>query len=201
MLKAVQQLPAGEFILKENLDIEKPGKFQLLITIAGLVLTLFWGFFFFSLLMWIRPENITLQLNSLLTIEIFLLCLFLIGLVTLLHEGIHGLFFWAYTGSLPKIGIRFTYAYAAAPGWYLPARQYLLIGLSPLLLITLLGIALLPLIPNGWILAVWFVLVLNAGGAVGDLLVCARVLTYPVKSFIHDNGKTVEIYTALKEKE
>lgn len=183
----------------ENLDNDKPGKFQLLITVLGLILTVFWGFLFFYLLMWIRPEEITLQFNGLMTIEVFFLCLLLIGLVTLFHEGIHGLFFWAYTGSLPKIGIKLTYAYAAAAGWYLPARQYLLIGLSPLTLITLLAFALLSLVPSGWILGVWFVLVFNAGGAIGDLLVCARILTFPVDSYIHDNGKKVEIYTAVKK--
>jgi hypothetical protein len=197
--KAVQQLPIGKYTLLENLDNEKPGKFQLLITILGLIMTVFWGFFFFYLLMWVRPVEITLQFNGLMSIEVFFLCLFLIGLVTLAHEGIHGLFFWAYTGSLPKFGIKLTYAYAAAPGWYLPVRQYLLIGLSPLILITLLAITLLPLVPNTWILGVWFVLVFNAGGAAGDLLVCARILSFPVESYVHDNGKKVEIYSAVKK--
>jgi len=70
--------------------------------------------------------------------------------VLLLHELVHGAFFWLITRSRPRFGLQITYAYAAAPDCYIPRNPYLVVGLSPLVLITLAGIVMLPLIPLRW---------------------------------------------------
>ena len=53
------------------------------------------------------------------------------------HELIHGLFFWLFTGSAPRYGLGLSYAYAAAPDWYIPRRKYQVTGLAPVVIIGL----------------------------------------------------------------
>jgi hypothetical protein len=66
------------------------------------------------------------------------------------------------------------------PGWYFPRNQYILIGISPLIVITLIGILLLVILPISTLNLVLIGLVLNASGAVGDLFVVVWLLTKPV---------------------
>ena len=66
-----------------------------------------------------------------------------------LHEGLHGLFFWLFTREKPKFAFKGFYAYAAMPDWYLPKKEYLITALAPLVGITLLGVLGLALLP-GW---------------------------------------------------
>ncbi len=69
----------------------------------------------------------------------------------------------------PLFGLRGLYAFAAAPGWYIPRNPYLWIGLSPLVLISIFGLLLVPLIPQSVLFAWLFGLTYNAAGAAGDL--------------------------------
>src|SRR6266699_209791 len=73
--------------------------------------------------------------------------------VLILHELTHGLFFWLFTKSRPAFGFKGWYAYAAAPGWYLPRAQFLVVVGAPLTLLSLLGEALLLLVP--WAVVPW----------------------------------------------
>ena len=64
-----------------------------------------------------------------------LLCFVVLGVLTavvvLAHEAVHGLGFWAITRRRPVFGFRGLYAFAGAPGWYIPCGQYALVGRRP----------------------------------------------------------------------
>jgi len=63
-------------------------------------------------------------------------------IAVVLHEAAHGAFFWYFTRERPVFGLKLPYAaYAAAPDWYLPRSQHLVVGLAPFVLITLAGLA------------------------------------------------------------
>jgi hypothetical protein len=111
-----------------------------------------------------------------------------------LHELIHGLFFWLFTRTRPAFGFKGAYAYAAAPGWYIPRSQYIIVGLAPLVLITLGGFALLVVVPAWLIPALLFVVVMNGAGAVGDIAVVGWLLVQPRATLVHDLGDAVAIY-------
>ncbi len=114
--------------------------------------------------------------------------------VILLHELVHGLFFWLFTGSRPAFGLRLAYAYAAAPDWYIPRAIYRVIGLAPLVLIGAACLLLLAVAPAGWILPLALALSLNTSGAVGDLLIIAVVNRSAPGCLVNDRGEGVIIY-------
>src|SRR6266700_4202149 len=113
--------------------------------------------------------------------------------VLILHELTHGLFFWLFTKSRPAFGFKGWYAYAAAPGWYLPRGQSLVVGAAPLILLSLLGEALLLLVP--WVL--WG-LIVNAGGAIGDLYMIARLMLAPRGAVVEASRGKMTWYVPAK---
>jgi hypothetical protein len=118
--------------------------------------------------------------------------------VIVLHELTHGLFFWLFTQSRPVFGFRGWYAYAAAPGWYLPRAQFLVVVGAPLIHLSLLGEALLQLVPEAAVPLVLWGLILNAGVAIGDLYLIARLVVAPRAAVIEDRGDEVTWYVRAK---
>ena len=100
-----------------------------------------------------------------------------IMLITI-HELIHGFFFWVFTRSRPVFALRLFYAYAGAPDWYIPTRQYTIVTLGPLVIIGAVGLLLMLLAPISWIMFIIFFVAMNTGGAMGDLLVFTRLFKH-----------------------
>ncbi len=115
-------------------------------------------------------------------------------LVILIHELIHGLFFWLFTKSKPVFAFKLAYAYAAAPTWYIPRNIYLIVGLAPVVCITLfalIGFLFMPM----YAVAIMLILAsLNFAGAVGDLAICVWLLDHEDALLIRDMGDAAEIY-------
>jgi hypothetical protein len=115
-------------------------------------------------------------------------------LVLVLHEAVHGLVFWAYTRSRPRFGYAGWYAYATAPGWFFSRGQMLVVGLAPLVTISVATLA------TAWIapvpLAVLLLLgtVVNAAGAVGDVYFSARLLALPSTAIVEDHHDRLTWY-------
>lgn len=125
-----------------------------------------------------------------------ILGLFLLVLVlsVILHELVHGAFFWWFTKHPPKFGMGLGYAYATMPGWFFSKRQYLAVGLAPLAGLTALGLLLVPFLP-GWMLDLFFIgLFLNAAGAIGDIYICIRIAREAEDVWVKDFGHGTEVY-------
>jgi hypothetical protein len=114
--------------------------------------------------------------------------------VGVLHELVHGLFFWLFTRERPAFGAKSLYFYAGAPDWYLPRGQHLIVELIPFVLLTLVGLAVAALTPVA--AAAWVVLavVANAGGAAGDLMAAVWLLRQPWDTLVRDTGLAITIY-------
>jgi Putative zincin peptidase len=123
--------------------------------------------------------------------------LFLVGLVIVIlmvHELIHGFFFWVFTRSRPVFAQRLLYAYAGAPGWFIPARQFAFVSVSPLVIIDAAGLLLMLLGPENWVLITAFLIALNTGDAIGDLFVFTRLLKLPLAGLANDTGEVITFY-------
>lgn len=192
------QLPQ-DYVEKGCLDLSKNTRATLLMTLVGLVLAIGAGWGFLAFLDRVRPaldwRGSAIKVDSiqqLIAIPVTLVVVFVAAIV--LHEGVHGLFFYLFTGKRPVYGIGLGYAYAAAPEWYIPRNRYLVIALAPLLLLTLLGLALLAWLPPAGIPGVLLFLILNDGGAAGDLTVVGWLLTQPASCMAQDNGHAILLY-------
>jgi hypothetical protein len=100
----------------------------------------------------------------------------IVGYIVILpiHEGIHGLAF-AFWGGRPHFGAKLPLAlYCGARGQLFRRDEYLVVGLAPLVVITVIGVVLIVWTPGvaGYL---WFALAGNFSGAAGDVLAAQRL--------------------------
>lgn len=193
---ATNTLPDG-YILARTLDLRQT-KSLILVNLFGLVLLLASWVGFSQLANGLHPGSVDLSFSSDNLVETFLsfftlIAVFVIMLVV--HEGFHGLCFWLFTKSRPLFAFKGFYAYAAAPDWYLPKRQYLITGLAPLVGITMICVALMFILPAWWMNPLVWMLVLNTSGACGDLWMVYWLLRSPSDVLARDKGDVLEFYT------
>lgn len=122
---------------------------------------------------------------------------FFIALIAVLfiHELIHGLFYWLFSGQRPKFGFRGLFPYAAAPiGVYFPRKQYLTVGLAPFVLLTAVGLLLMAIAPIALVPFLLFFVAFNAGGAAGDLIMVIQLASFSSDTLMEDNDAGVTIY-------
>ncbi len=112
-----------------------------------------------------------------------------------LHEGLHGLVFWLTTREAPKFAFKWYYASASPGEWLLPRRPFLIATLLPLVAITLAGLLLLPFAGASWRFLLILLIVFNASGAAGDLLVALRLFKLPPETLSRDSGSEVTFFT------
>ena len=113
----------------------------------------------------------------------------------ILHELIHGLFFWIFTTEMPRFGYRGLLFYTAPPdGLYFSRNPYLVITLAPFGLITILGLLLLLFVPINLLAALISIIALNASGSIGDVAVALWLLPKPSTILIEDQGTRIVTY-------
>lgn len=115
-------------------------------------------------------------------------------LLVILHEGVHGICFWLITGRRPIFNIGPGYAYAAAPDVFIAKKPYLITAVSPLVVLTIIGLILIPFIPQGLIFHVGLIIVMNIAGAVGDLWVAGMLLPKQEPLLVQDSGDRVVVF-------
>jgi hypothetical protein len=108
--------------------------------------------------------------------------------VLLVHEAIHAAGF-RFFGGRPTFGAMIVQKilpvlYCSAPGYQFTRSQFSVIILAPVAVISLVGVALMPVVDN-WMLLV-FPLAVNLGGAVGDLWMFGMLLRKPSGTLVED---------------
>jgi hypothetical protein len=140
------------------------------------------------------------QLTQFSSFQTWLLVLSWIPLV-IVHEGIHGLSMSA-LGAQPRYGFLPSAGafYATAPGHLFARSRYLLVALSPLVIISLLALAIILFIPDVALLQfVIFFASLNAAGACGDLWISCLVLKYPTDCLVMDEKDGMRIFRLSRQ--
>ena len=126
----------------------------------------------------------------------------LLGLVAglVLHELAHAVAFRA-LGARPKFGAKLRtklgpVLYAAAPGSYLTRAGYLIVGLAPLLGLTVVLMAVIAVTPSGSLIAeaAFFAVILSVGGSAGDAMMMRAVLSYPSDARFEDTADGFTVY-------
>lgn len=189
-MKPVKNLDA-EYILAGEF-----GNRKLIIglNLVGLAMLFLFGWIFFQIASAIRPEIESPSLSGVLRGSETLGLLLGLFLVLVIHELVHGFFFWTFTGDRPKFGVHILYAYAAAPGWYFPRNYFLVVGLAPFVCITLVGLLMLPVVPFQIVPVLVLSLIFNAAGSVGDFAICGWLATQPKTLMVQDFGPKMTFY-------
>ncbi len=196
MPHATQTLPAG-YVERDRFTL-KSRSTLLMLNLAGLGLVLVSAWFFIAVASFLRPEAegqvFVFRFEGLQSLLTFLLLMLTLVLTLILHEAVHGLGFWLLAGVRPHFAFRGTYAYAAAPGWYIPAEIYFWIGIAPLLILSLLAVGLIAVLPLSTLTYVILAAVMNFSGAVGDIWVAVQLLRAPRGSLALDHGDDITLY-------
>lgn len=126
---------------------------------------------------------------------IALLTLPALFLMLSVHELIHGLMF-QFFGAKPRYGfdLKKGVAFAAADRYYLTRDAYLIVGLAPLVLITLGTLALMTMTSGELNTLIALVGAANVGGCVGDLWFFRICRRYPPDLLVRDFGDGAELY-------
>lgn len=198
-MHATQTLPENYHAIG-TLDISKDQRFLLILNVFALIILAAAGVFFFRAIFWLRGDAAAqaigvMQINTLAGwAGLIVAILALTALHVVIHEAIHGVFFWLYTRSRPKFAFRWAYAYAAAPSWFIPRNAFFVTTLAPLVVISLAGLLLMSFVSPGWLLPIWYVITMNAAGAVGDLAVGIWLLRQPPTCLAQDRGDAVTLF-------
>jgi hypothetical protein len=188
---STQTLPAG-YIQSGQIDLKKDKRLAILLNISAFILFIPMFYLLSGFTTLVRPD-IT-NFSETITIGKMLGALGLTVIVLILHEIIHGLFFWIFSRGMPVFALRPLYAYAGAPTWFFPKLQYAITALGPLVIIGAVGLLLLLLVPVSWILMIAFLVALNTGGAIGDVFVFIHLLKCSPTSFANDTGEVVTFF-------
>jgi len=195
--KPANSLPAA-YIQSAVIDPAKP-KTAVIMNLLGVGLLFVSGWVLSQIVTLLRPEFDSYDLfDDFGGTTLFFFLMALVGTL-LVHELVHGFFFWIFTRERPKLGVHLLFAYAAAPEWYFPRTQYLVIGLSPLLLITLTGLLLATLIPITALPVLVLVLIFNFAGSTGDLYIISRLFRLPKNVMINDAGPLITLFEPARE--
>ncbi|NIN67346.1 MAG: hypothetical protein GTO63_22130 [Anaerolineae bacterium] len=118
-----------------------------------------------------------------------------LALVMVIHEPMHGPCYWHFSGKRPTLGITWLGIYVGAPSEvYFPRNQYLVVGIAPLVLSTLVGLLLVPIAPVVLVPMLILFVAFNSAGAAGDLIMVARLLFYSPDTLMQDIGTSVIVY-------
>ena len=196
MFSSTQTLP-DDYTQTDEINLAKNKGLAILLNIVGLFISIL----AFALLLiyanWAHPgsipDRLPLKTDPSMIGQLLALIVF-VSLNLIVHELIHGFFFWYFTRSRPVYALHLAYAYAAAPGWFIPIRQYWIIGLAPLVLIDAASLLLIMIAPINWLLTLAFLAAFNTGGAVGDLWIIFRLLRRSPKCLVKDVGDSVSFY-------
>lgn len=195
-MRAVKDLPSN-YHFQNTLNLSSI-RASILLNLAAIPLIFVFGWTFEQLIIVLRPINPFPDgvFNFLITIPGLkvIILLFLVVLMLVVHELTHGLFFWIFTHKRPNFALKPGYAFAAAPLWYIPYRQYMIVGLSPFIIITIISISLAMIVPLSIIPYFLFIATFNAAGALGDFLVVSWILRQPKNILVKDEGDIFHSY-------
>jgi hypothetical protein len=184
---------------KRTLNLSRPS-IVIWLNLAAIPLLFLFGWIFSRLVILLRSINpfprgfwgavSYFSIGSLLTLILSII------FMLVFHELIHGLFFWLFTHERPKFALRSGYAFAAAPEWYLPKFQYIIVGLSPLVVISILCVIMAAFMPIMVIPYLLLIATFNAAGALGDMIVVAWILRQSSDILVMDQGDKFSIFSS-----
>jgi hypothetical protein len=195
-MKAIKYLP-DSYHHKKTLNLAG-SRNVLWLNLAAIPLLFIYGWLFIYLIIIFNPFNLFQNgiLWFLVTFSGWELVAFLLSIILMLilHELVHGIFFWLFTRERPRFALKPGYAFAAAPDWYIPSMQYICVGLSPFVIISITCTILAWFVNSSLIPYLLIIATFNAAGALGDLIVVAWVLAQPKIILVKDEGDIYSSY-------
>jgi len=191
MITSTKTLPEG-YTQSGEINLKNNKRLAITLNIAAFFVAVLSFFLLSSYAVLVRPG--LMNTSGTITLGVVAVVVVLVVMLLTIHELIHGFFFWVFTRSKPVFALRMLYAYAGAPDWFIPNRQYMIVSLGPLVIIGAVGMLLMLLVPESWILLIAIMVALNTGGSAGDLLVFTRLFKLSPTCLANDTGDVFTFY-------
>ncbi|MGB2909930.1 MAG: DUF3267 domain-containing protein [Anaerolineales bacterium] len=191
MITSTKTLQEG-YVLSGEINLKKNKRLAIALNIIALFVGVLSFYLLTSYAALVRPSLMNTSGN--ITAGVVVVLVGLVVLLLTIHELIHGIFFWVFTRSRPVFAIRLFYAYAGAPDWYIPTRQFMIVAIGPLVIIGAVGMLLMLLVQESLILLIAIMVALNTSGSAGDLLVFTRLFKLSPTSLANDTGDVMTFY-------
>ncbi|MBO2526772.1 MAG: hypothetical protein CW335_01120 [Clostridiales bacterium] len=111
-----------------------------------------------------------------------------------LHELTHGLFMRLFSGIRPHYGRKGLLLFTGSEAYFC-RRDYLIIGLAPVVFFGVLFGLLTVFLKEQWFWLAIALQLVNLGGSVGDFYMGYRVLLQPKNALFYDSGVAVTVFT------
>jgi hypothetical protein len=183
-----------------HLDLNENRGLAMILNLVGVGLLFGMGWLLLESLAFLRPEYLAAENILIITgMREFwrgvLLLVVSVGLMIILNEVLRGLVIWAVTRKRPRFGFRGFFTYVPSNEWYIPRDDYIIIRLTPLVMITLLGLVAVPIVRLNLVPGVLLLISLNFAGATGDILTIWWLLQKPKDVLVEDYGDGVRVFS------
>jgi hypothetical protein len=115
---------------------------------------------------------------------------------TVIHELIHGYFFFHFSGTKPKFLIRAPFVCTGSEAFFI-RKHYVLIALAPVFILGVILINMLYFLPTIFFPTLYVITVYNFAGATGDLLQVLMLYKLPYNVLVQDNGKETKMFLPI----
>lgn len=175
----------------KKIDLAKNRKLAVLVNFLSFIIAVIvFGIGYFIVPLKISFVN---YLNPFKPLSVVLIMLVLMIIYTILHEITHGLFFKRYSGKKAQYGFNGLYAFAKCDA-YFNKKEYLIIGLSPVVAFGVLCLLLNIILGSTLFWYIFAVQIMNLSGAAGDFYVSWLLRKMPEDILISDAGTSMTIY-------
>lgn len=190
----VFELPEGYSEIK-RVNLQKDKKLAIFINVGALIIMIAL-FIIGNIIAPFHFETFMEPKNLLTLMAILFVVLLAIIAYMVTHELVHGIFFKKYSGKKAKYGFTGLYAYAGSEA-YFSKRQYLIIGLAPVVLLGLIILLFNILFPEKWFWAIYVIQIVNLSGAAGDIYMAWLMSRLNEDVLIKDEGISMSIYSRI----
>lgn len=190
-MKTTMQLPE-RYRMLQTIDLEKNKRQMIIVNVLAVIVALA---VLVPVILW-APEGAAFADDL---PEVIVLFAGVLAYV-ILHEAVHGVCFWAFSGEKPRFGWKSAYAYAASDAYY-PKWPYLTIALAPVVLWGVVLGVLAALLPAQWYWPVQIIQVMNLSGAAGDLYVTWLLCRMPADILVQDAGVAMQVFGQVSDEQ
>jgi len=185
------EIPNG-YELYKKIDLAKDTKVAILVNAISLLIAFVVGVIGVVIIV---SQNLLLNIN-ISPVDVILLFGAIILYITL-HEAIHGICFKIFSGKWGNFGYKFLYFYAGSKAFY-KKREYLIIGLAPIVLFGIIFLLLNIFLPPSKFIFFYILQIINLSGGAGDLYIAILMKKLPKDAIFRDHGISIEIYLPNK---
>lgn len=135
-----------------------------------------------------QPSPLHFQVLTLERLWSILNLVIILAILFAIHELIHAIFLWVFTGQLPNLVAGGGGIAIRLPGWYIPRNQFLIVNLAPFVVISLMGILLLAGVPESYISLTVFYTAMNIAGSIFDIFTTVYLFLLPPSIYLGTEG-------------